>query len=300
MNDARRKDFIVLIRDASLPLFSSKPPELSPDLEALVYPGTKSPLRGIRAVIFDIYGTLFTSAAGDIGSDGGYRREALDVFAREYVPGWSGEDLMACFHEEILQTHARLYPRTPYPEVRVEKIWASLFKGPLARYAAAGMDPEEFALRYELAVNPVFPKPGIPELFEKLKNLGMILGIISNAQFFTPLLFEGFFDRSPEALGLDPRLLIYSFEAREAKPSPALFKKAADRLISRGISPDAVLFVGNDMLKDICGAASAGFKTALFAGDGRSLRLREGNPLTEKLLPEGIIRCLSDIPVMIG
>jgi putative hydrolase of the HAD superfamily len=162
------------------------------------------------------------------------------------------------------------------------------------------MDPQEFALRYELAINPVFPKPGVPELFEKLKNLGIILGIISNAQFFTPLLFEVFFDKSPEALGFDPRLLIYSFELGEAKPSPVLFKKAADELRSRGISPDTVLYVGNDMLKDIYGAAATGFKTALFAGDGRSLRLREGNPLTEKLLPEGIIRCLSDIPAMIG
>ncbi|MDR2363306.1 MAG: HAD family hydrolase [Spirochaetaceae bacterium] len=300
MNEARRKDFIDLIRNASPPLFSSGAPELKADLAALVYPGVKSPLRGIRAVLFDIYGTLFTSAAGDIGVDGGYRREALDALAREYVPGCGGEALTAYFREEVLQTHARLYPRTPYPEVRVEAIWASLFKGPLSRYAAAGMDTEEFALRYELAVNPVFPKPGIRALFEKLKELRMILGIISNAQFFTPLLFEVFFEKSPEALGLDPRLLIYSFEAGEAKPSPVLFKTAADRLRSRGISPDTVLFVGNDMLKDIYGAASGGFKTALFAGDGRSLRLREGDPLTEKLLPDGIIRCLSDIPAMIG
>jgi putative hydrolase of the HAD superfamily len=300
MNEARRKDFIVLIRDASSPLFASSPPELGAGLEALAYPGVKPPLRGIRAVIFDIYGTLFTSAAGDIGSDGGHGRGALDALARECLPGCGGGELAAYFRGEVRRTHARLYPRTPYPEVRVEEIWASLFTGPLARYGAAGLDPEEFALRYELAVNPVFPKPGIPGLFEKLKNFGMILGIISNAQFFTPLLFEVFFDKPPEALGFDPRLLIYSFEMGEAKPSPALFKKAADHLGSRGISPDTVLFVGNDMLKDIYGAASAGFKTALFAGDGRSLRLREGDPLTEKLLPDGIIRCLSDIPAMTG
>jgi putative hydrolase of the HAD superfamily len=125
------------------------------------------------------------------------------------------------------------------------------------------------------------------------------LGLISNAQFFTPLLFDAFFGKSPEELGFDPRLLCYSFEAGEAKPSPALFKMAVDGLKSRGISPDAALFVGNDMLNDIYGAAAAGFKTARFAGDPRSLRLRKGNPLTAKLLPQGVIRGLSDIPAML-
>ncbi|MFP3091250.1 HAD family hydrolase [Treponema sp. TIM-1] len=300
MNEAQRNHFISLIRDASPPLFPSKPPELGPALEALVYPGAKSPLRGIRAVLFDIYGTLFTSAAGDIGSGEGDERGGLDALAREYIPGCTGEELKKYFYDEVRRVHERLYSRTPYPEIQVEEIWASLFRGALARYGISGIDPEEFALRYELAVNPVFPKSGIPELFEKLKKFPMILGIISNAQFFTSLLFEAFFDRSPEALGFDPRLLIYSFEAGEAKPSPALFKKAADRLGSRGLVPDTVLFVGNDMLKDIYGAASVGFRTALFAGDGRSLRLREGNPLTEKILPDGIFRFLSDLPAMFG
>ncbi|MDR2068359.1 MAG: HAD family hydrolase [Spirochaetaceae bacterium] len=300
MNEAQRDRFISLIRNASPPIFLPESPKLGPALEALVYPGVKSPLQGIRAVLFDIYGTLFTSAAGDIGSGDGVQRGDLDAIAREYLPGCTGEALQKHFYEAVCQAHARLYPRTPYPEIKVEEVWASLFRGALARYGITGIDPEEFALRYELAVNPVFPKPGIPDLFEKLKKLPMILGLISNAQFFTPLLFEAFFDKSPEALGFDPRLLIYSFEAGEAKPSPALFKKAADRLGSRGISPDTVLFVGNDMLKDIYGAVSAGFKTALFAGDGRSLRLREGNPLTEKILPDGIILFLSDIPAMIG
>ncbi|MDR2631835.1 MAG: HAD hydrolase-like protein [Spirochaetaceae bacterium] len=322
MNDARRNDFIALIRDASSPIAPAKPPELGPALEALVYPGASPgkgrPIGGIRAVLFDIYGTLFTSAAGDIGSRDGYQRGTelpegviipqgvnfpqggLDTLAREFVPGCTGEELAEYFREEVRRCHARLRPRIPYPEIKVEEIWAALFRGALARYGGTSGDPEEFALRYELAVNPVFPKPGIPELFEKLTGRGMVLGLVSNAQFFTPLLFEAFFNRSPEALGFDPGLLIYSFEMGEAKPSPVLFKKAADRLNSRGIAPDRVLFVGNDMLKDIYGAASMGFKTALFAGDGRSLRLREGNPLTEKLLPGGIIRFLSDIPAMIG
>jgi putative hydrolase of the HAD superfamily len=300
MNEARRKNFAALIRAAAPPAFPENPPELGSALEALVYPGAGSPIPGIRAVLFDIYGTLFTSAAGDINSKDGYSRGDLDAFALEYAPGCTGEKLAEYFREEVLRVHARLYSKTPYPEVKVEEIWGSLLKGPLARYVPGDMDGEEFALRYELAVNPVAPKSGALELFEGLKNRGLVLGLISNAQFFTPLLFDAFFGKSPEALGFDPRLLVYSFEEGEAKPSPFLFKKAADHLHSQGLSPDTVLFVGNDMLNDIHAAASAGFKTALFAGDPCSLRLRAGNPLTEGFLPDGVIRFLSDISSMIA
>ena len=57
-----------------------------------------------------------------------------------------------------------------------------------------------------------------------------------------------------------------------------LYEIAVERLASRGIPPCEALYVGNDMLNDIMPAARLGFRTALFAGDARSLRLREGDP----------------------
>ena len=46
----------------------------------------------------------------------------------------------------------------------------------------------------------------------------------------------------------------------------------------RGFPAERVLFVGNDMLNDVAAAAAVGLRTALFAGDQRSLRLREKDP----------------------
>ena len=51
----------------------------------------------------------------------------------------------------------------------------------------------------------------------------------------------------------------------------------------------AVLYVGNDMLNDIYPAAKAGFKTALFAGDSRSLRLRKDKPKCKYLSADIVI-----------
>ena len=72
---------------------------------------------------------------------------------------------------------------------------------------------------------------------------------------------------------------MWSWEQGVAKPSPVLFRAAAERLrLNHGVEPGAVLFVGNDAANDIAPAAAAGFRTALFAGDARSYRPGSGRP----------------------
>jgi putative hydrolase of the HAD superfamily len=297
------EDLIRLIRDSSFPMAPIPAAPLPPGYEELVFPGGRaSPIPGIRAVIFDIYGTLFISAAGDIGTGGSYMRGNLDSLALQFGEACTGEEIKEYFRSMVVKTHEKLFAKTPYPEIRVEEIWTGFLK-----QAAAGtgpdsftMSPEELAVRYELAVNPIYVMPGAPETIAALKDAGMVLGLISNAQFFTPLLFDALLGASPAALGFDRSLSIYSFEAGEAKPSPALFSLAKIRLSALGIAPETVLYVGNDMLNDVYAAVSAGFKTLLFAGDGRSLRLRENNRLIQNTRPSAVIRSLKDIPALCG
>jgi putative hydrolase of the HAD superfamily len=284
---------ISLIRQKSAPLPILPPPELPPDLEAL---SSRTPLRGIRSVIFDIYGTLFISAAGDIGAGADTPLHSLDSLAGEY--GLSAEALGGYFREAVLRRHGELQGKTAYPELRIEEIWADFLKH---QGNSNSVDhARELALRYELTINPVYPMPGAEETLALLRNRSIRLGLISNAQFFTPLLFEAFFGAPPEALGFDPELRIYSFEKGEAKPSPNLFIPAARRLESLGLKPEHALYVGNDMLNDIFPAAQAGFKTALFAGDRRSLRLREGDSRVKGIMPDRVIRNMKDVPDLIA
>jgi putative hydrolase of the HAD superfamily len=74
-----------------------------------------------------------------------------------------------------------------------------------------------------------------------------------------------------------------------------LFEAARRRLEELGISAGDCVYTGNDMLSDIYGAVPAGFRAFLFAGDGRSLRLREGEALVKGLVPDGIIRRLGEL-----
>jgi putative hydrolase of the HAD superfamily len=121
------------------------------------------------------------------------------------------------------------------------------------------------------------------------------MGIISNAQFYTPYLFKWFLDFAPEDLGFDPELVFYSYEFERAKPSAALFAMAAQKLRDKGLAPSSVLYLGNDMLNDIFPAKNSGFQTALFAGDKRSLRLRTDDPRCRSLKPDLVVTDLGQL-----
>jgi putative hydrolase of the HAD superfamily len=280
--------FISLIRDHTKEV-AVLPPGALPQRFELLRSGNlirnhqvDEKLLAIRVVLFDIYGTLFSSAAGEITSE------------IPPNPNNAGPDNEAAFFRQaVLERHLAGYATTPYPEVRVEEIWASYPELP------EGMSGAEFALRYELAHNPVTPMPGALPCIRALGQGGLALGIVSNAQFFTPLLFKAFFGAGPEDLGFAPDLIAYSYEHGRAKPDPELFQVVLKHVQARGYRIDECLYVGNDMLNDVYGAKNVGMKGALFAGDRQSLRLREDNPLCRDLMPDLILDSLSDLPVLI-
>jgi len=74
-----------------------------------------------------------------------------------------------------------------------------------------------------------------------------------------------------------------------------MFEAAAKNLRNMNISGHSVLYIGNDMLNDIYPAKMVGFKTALFAGDARSLHLRENHLKCQNLSADLVITDLVQI-----
>ena len=74
-----------------------------------------------------------------------------------------------------------------------------------------------------------------------------------------------------------------------------MFEAAAKNLRNMDISAHSALYIGNDMLNDIYPAKMLGFKTALFAGDARSLRLRENHPKCQNLSADMLITDLVQV-----
>ncbi len=254
----------------------------------------------VRAVLFDIYGTLFVSGSGDISiaeeniSAEEEKTKELNILLNKYRLNRNGKEIISLYFSKIKGIHSELRKRgIDYPEVRIERVWKDILHFKDITTA------REFSIEFEAAVNPVWPMPYLLEMIRSLIKRGARLGIISNAQFFTPLIFEVFFHRGPEELGFEKELSFYSFEYQCAKPSVILFRRAAEVLDEMGIAPSNVVYVGNDMLNDIMPSKHVGFQTALFAGDKRSLRLRREDPRCNGISPDLLFTHLTDLPEFI-
>ncbi|OHB80611.1 MAG: hypothetical protein A2V98_01020 [Planctomycetes bacterium RBG_16_64_12] len=154
---------------------------------------------------------------------------------------------------------------------------------------------ERLAVEYEARANPVWPMPGLRACLGSLTEKGLLLGIISNGQFYTQELFPALLGQRAEFWGFDSELQYYSYQHGRAKPAPELYEMAARALRRRGVKPAEVLYAGNDMLNDIRPARAAGFRTALFAGDARSLRLRQGDPQLDGISPDVVLTALAQL-----
>lgn len=267
----------------------------------------------VRCVLLDVYGTLFVSASGDVGSAQSSSRAGNFTAAVEKA-GFAILDATASveaehlYFEGIRKCHeAARADGVDFPEVDIAEIWAnllaSLVEDRLLALRSANNGVQESmdhaaavaATTYEVLSNPVAPMPGMQRTISELSGSDIYLGIVSNAQFYTPLLFPAFLGQTHTELGFRDELCAWSFSSGRAKPSVSLFAPPLEQLGRRGIEPRSVLYVGNDMLNDVWTAKEAGCRTALFAGDRRSLRLRTDDPRCAELEPDLVILSLPDL-----
>lgn len=279
------------------------------------YPVNDAPIDGIKAVLFDVYGTLIISASGDIGSSSWKGQSAVEVLY-EFNIGISdklsmealGLHVVHSFEDSIINSHQLSQKQgLPHPEVDIIEIWKtvlnSLQKDGVITDIPKDLPYHRFALSFELYNNAVYPMPDMVKTLQDLHQKGLPLGIVSNAQYFTPMILKHFFEvdtfHAPLPL-FHERLQVYSFETGRAKPDVFLYELMAKNLSELGLHPEQCLYVGNDMLNDISPAAEVGFKTVLYAGDERSLRLRENHPRCVDCKPDRSVTSLSQILNIIG
>ncbi len=239
----------------------------------------------VRAVLFDVYGTLLISGTGDVGTIS-LKSSSEDIYKIFIQSGYSiatqtnlPHIVSTALRAVIEHHHLQLRDQgVAYPEVDIREIWSEVLTGLWENGHLAGPPDhgslEKLAFHYENLVNPVWPMPGFPHIIHRFKHEHLKLGIVSNAQFYTPILLEALANCSLADLGFEDQFCAWSYILREAKPSSAVFTEPLEALKSIGILPHEILFVGNDMLNDISTAAKVGCRTCLFAGDKRSLKMR--------------------------
>ncbi|MDF2957478.1 MAG: FMN and 5-amino-6-uracil phosphatase YigB [Candidatus Alkanophagales archaeon MCA70_species_1] len=197
----------------------------------------------IRAVLFDVYGTLLFAPlraiyrrAAELGrilkSKGYFVRveDAVFVFGRkwlEYSEGKIADDkeyVNACLKELCCNT---------VPEDVIDEILTFYTSKTSARLF-----------------------PGVRETLEGLKARGLKLGVVSNSTYSKTMIdlkLNGIYEYFDA--------FCISSELRILKPDPRIFLKA---LAALGVSPADAVFVGDRPQEDIAGARAVGMKTILF------------------------------------
>jgi len=232
----------------------------------------------IRAVIFDIYGTLLIAPPGAVKPD-----PVFDPKLQKILTGFGYPPLeqpTGLLHDAVKKHHAA--SAETHPEIDLRQLWREILD--------SDADTTPLVQCIEDAWHPCSEMPGAGKTIRDLADSGLILGVLSNAQSNTlPTLDRLLGNISPL---LTESLTLLSYQHGIAKPSPVFFQLMVTRLAELGISPSEILFVGNDPEQDIIPAAASGFRTALFIGHPSSRR--PGN-----CKPDLILEILSDLPAAV-
>lgn len=264
-----------------------------PSLPKAIFPSdtTKLSLPNIKAVIFDIYGTILHSVAGDIHTISEATTQMFEI--KEFNIRIKPTDIHSLLKKAIVSKHEEIKKYTPikYPEIDIVEIWQKIsaninyFKKPLSPKKAALC-----AIYYELYNNPSWTMPYAMEVLESLQKNNYVLGIVSNAQFYTPLTLQALFGTQyTKWKNIQFPIQVWSYCLKEAKPSLHLFDEMIHQVHKLGIKTDEILYIGNDKKNDIYPAQTRGVHTLLFAGDNASYRPRLDDSIVTTIEPSALI-----------
>ncbi len=299
-------------------------PEWTPrSYEGVEVKARSEELEGVKAVLFDVYGTLIDYYEPTYSSPQGKQAHLLECFQNvvdefslgdalfSVQPGTAqAQTLRDFYHGLIMLDHERKAAQgVCYPEIRIEQIWKTIFQI-VQRHGyeipqPGWQDAEEMALAaaylYHFHALGRRLYPGVYDLLECLRKKRILMGIISNAQFYSLfdlswLLIRQSQHRIKDISAYFPEdRCILSYQYGVAKPNPELFLTAATALKREGVEPAEILYVGNDLLNDIYGASQAGFRTCLFCGDKDTLNLAADREEVKSMAPDLSIESLPEL-----
>ena len=248
-------------------------------------------LRGIRAVLWNVYGTLLAIPLGELlfeHPQAFIMSNALDKTIQEFKmwasmsrkPG-QPSDYMLAIYQQILLENKTGPAGERFPEPASDRIWETILKRLLQKdykfdtnfYGALNEFSRKVAYFFHASLQGTACYPGAAQMVQHLAEKGIVQGLLGEGQSFTPVqLARGL--RAQDAHLRVPwgEQVTLSYECRGRKPSERLFRLALERLQTHKIAAHEVLHVGSRIKEDILPARRLGMKTALFAGDKASLQ----------------------------
>jgi 2-haloacid dehalogenase len=220
---------------------------------------------GIRACVFDAYGTLFDFASAAAGC-----RDALGDNAERLTVLWRDKQLQYAWLRSLQGRHADFWQVT----------------GEALDFALETLDHHAPGLRERLMdlylALDAFPE--VPDMLRRLKTAGLITAILSNG---SPAMLKAAIGNAGIGELLDAVLSVE--EVGIYKPHPAVYQLAVDRF---GVAAGAILFLSSNGW-DAYAASAFGMRAVWCNRYGQRRENLPGQPERE-------IRTLAELPALLG
>jgi FMN phosphatase YigB (HAD superfamily) len=276
-------------------------------------------MRGIRAVTWDVYGTLLSVPEGRLLSlppDPLRMEVALDKTIHEFnmwnsmsrKPGAPWEYMFQQYKRLVEAGHLVASPRPgEAPEIDSAHIWKVLierlgkkeFTWDEAFFGDIDEFSEKVAWFFHAALQGAAAAPNALSALKHVRRAGLKQGLVADGQCFTLVQLA----RALRAQGTVPSLaklfstgcVCLSFQYGVRQPAATLFEACLARLARRGITPDEVLHIAPRLTENLRPARRLGMRTALYAGDAASLEATSAEIKDSELRPDRILTDLRQI-----
>jgi FMN phosphatase YigB (HAD superfamily) len=281
------------------------------------------PLPGIRAVLWNVYGTLLRIAGGELWFT--HPQEfvmnvALDKTIQEFKmwasmsrkPGQPAEYLKQLYDSALMEQQAVPGGTEKYPEVCSDRLWESLLKKLFQKdykfdagfYGSLNEFSRKVAYFFHASLQGTACYKRAAEALSLVADNGLKQGLLADGQCFTRVQLQRGLAAQDSSLVFDKvfdkDLIVLSYETRGRKPSERLFRHAVAALAQQGLAPNQVLHVGTSIARDLLPARRVGMRTALFARDRTSLQASAEQLKEPASRPDVLLTKLSQIVEVIG
>jgi FMN phosphatase YigB (HAD superfamily) len=249
----------------------------------------------VRAVTWDVYGTLLVIHGGELLFEHPQKFMmdlALDKTLQEFKmwgsmsrkPGQPAEYLAQLYAKALAELRMLPSPGERHPEVPSERVWEDIIKKLLQKeykfdigfYGSLNEFSRKVAYFFHASLQGTGCYPGAAGALRHVAEAGLAQGWLDNGQCLTPVQLQRGLTEQDARARLDDLfaadLRVLSHEHRSRKPSENLFRELLRRLGERGVEAGQTLHVGSSIDRDVVPAKRLGMRTALFAGDRNSLQ----------------------------
>jgi hypothetical protein len=289
------------------------PPKRQP-LSATPY---VKPLPGIKAVTWNLYGTLLSIADGELLFQAPLpiRMEvALDKTIKEFnmwnsmtrKPGAPWEYMLTLFNRVFDELRlGGSAKRGDVVEINSATLWKKLLGKLEQKEYQYDVDSlgtiddlsVKVAYFFHSALQGMELEPGADLALTAVANAGLTQTLLADTQPFSWAQLQRAWKQAgaSRAVGslLQMPLAAESWDVGVKKPSKTLYEKLLARMASKEIAPAQVLHVSSRLKDDLAIAKSLGMKTVLYAGDKTSLRATKEELTDPALKPD---RLLTELP----